>query len=200
MSSVATPAKRSCFSQTVDRILTLFPARSEEYALGIKGFLRASNDGLKKQLAWAAVLLIISFGAFFALYALLRDFVPDVRAQAADFGLEQYQKTILISFMVYFSLVNPLLEEFFWRLFFTYTWARESLIRRAVVTFFYALYHLFVLLIFVPLWMAFVGLICVFFAGIAFAILHRHLGWLPSVAVHVAADAVIMIILGRPSV
>jgi len=64
-------------------------------------------------------------------------------------------------------------------------------------SFFYALYHFFVVLVFVSVFWAVIATVALIFTGFVFIFLHAKFGFLTASLFHMSADIVIMIALAN---
>eukprot|EP01028_Stygiella_incarcerata_P013070 TRINITY_DN81138_c0_g1_i1.p1 TRINITY_DN81138_c0_g1~~TRINITY_DN81138_c0_g1_i1.p1 ORF type:complete len:329 (+),score=74.69 TRINITY_DN81138_c0_g1_i1:109-1095(+) len=130
------------------------------------------------------------------LYVFLRQYMPNVTATAADYQLERRTAT-LIAFMCYFAIVNPLVEEFFWRAFLSIVFGSYWFPHRVVETLAYTSYHVLVLSIFFPWYLVAIFSVGVYFAGVCFVMLYDIFGFFVAYGAHAGGDTVIMIILAN---
>ncbi len=138
------------------------------------------------QWIFPAVLLCSSGGVLiYCLYPLLGD--PNVLAsQLAELGLE---KASWFGFIAYFSLINPCVEEYFWRA--SFGSETKGLYAGDL---FYAGYHGLVLAGRTPAWLIFLALTCLVFVGWLWRQVRREdEGLLIPVMSHLAADLSVMI-------
>eukprot|EP00282_Hemiselmis_andersenii_P001030 CAMPEP_0114146768 /NCGR_PEP_ID=MMETSP0043_2-20121206/20742_1 /TAXON_ID=464988 /ORGANISM="Hemiselmis andersenii, Strain CCMP644" /LENGTH=296 /DNA_ID=CAMNT_0001241247 /DNA_START=194 /DNA_END=1082 /DNA_ORIENTATION=+ len=99
---------------------------------------------LRSQLTWGAFYFVWVGAVGLLLYRALRDFVPPDTTPLIELGITPDPTTLLL-FSLYFSVVNPVLEELFWRGFLSLVLgAGERHLLAASAA--YALYHGLVLL------------------------------------------------------
>lgn len=92
--------------------------------------------------------------------------------------------------MLYFTVVNPIIEEGFWRVFLA-----QSL-PTVLVSVCYALYHVLVIFKFAGALRAGVGFVFLSGLGVCLQYIKNRLGLLPAIAVHSALDASAMLAWG----
>mmetsp|Transcript_3463 Transcript_3463/g.7192 ORF Transcript_3463/g.7192 Transcript_3463/m.7192 type:complete len:99 (-) Transcript_3463:2004-2300(-) len=92
--------------------------------------------------------------------------------------------------MVYFSIVNPIIEELFWRVFLA-----QSL-PTFVVSACYAAYHVLVVYKFAGALRAVIAFPCLAILGLAFQIIKTRFGLVTAISVHSALDASAMLAWG----
>eukprot|EP01133_Synstelium_polycarpum_P012025 gene12025-14066_t len=127
-----------------------------------------------------------------AVYYVLAQYIPNVAFKVETYGLAKYDFPLYL-FFIYFTIVNPIVEEWF-RIFLLNCYG-STILDKFVITFFYALYHLIVLIVFFNLWISFLFLFLIFIGGCLFLLLARLFGPVTSILAHMAADAIIMLIM-----
>jgi membrane protease YdiL (CAAX protease family) len=148
----------------------------------IKGLSHGWNN------ATGAALIVICLSAGLLIYLrwlLIR--LDDVTLGKALNGLG-LQGASWWLFIVYYSLVNPWIEESFWR-----GWYPRQLRRPLIADLLFAGYHVFALMLFVGTFWAFVGFFA--FAGTAWLwrnLARRHCGLLIPVVSHIVTDVSII--------
>jgi len=135
---------------------------------------------------WLSLLLCGSSGITLYYSWNLFRFVPDFSAQVAAWGLNKHS---WIPFITYFSLVNPFVEEYFWR---GYLGSEAKSLH--ITDFIYAGYHAMIIINKVHL------LAVVYCMGVLVAagwlwrqIKHKDQGLLAAVIGHMAADFIILL-------
>ncbi|KAN0029037.1 hypothetical protein ACTFIV_010907 [Dictyostelium citrinum] len=142
------------------------------------------------------VILIISlsFGSLF--YYLFSDFIPNTITKLTQYGLLNYSFNMEYIFYIYFSIVNPIIEEWWWRCFLPNTFGSSKLHRLAITTF-YALYHFAVLIIFYNVYISSLATLIVFIGGWLFVYITKYVGPLASILAHCGADIIIVFIISN---
>ena len=154
--------------------------------LGAK--MRSPKVQLKKGVIAGSVLLFSMLIAFFAIF----NQITWIKEMMSTLNIPiRRNKAIVFIFCIVFSFVNPLLEEIFWRVFLsTCLKGREYL-----VTFHYALYHLFAIQYLIGNWpLGILGTIGIYVLGRIFEHFHNSDGLIASVITHACVDWVATII------
>ncbi|GAM18404.1 hypothetical protein SAMD00019534_015790 [Acytostelium subglobosum LB1] len=149
----------------------------------------------RMQYVFGILLFVFSVGLGLALYYALANIIPNVAQKIESYGLLKYHVPLFV-FFVYFTLVNPFVEEWFWRMFLVNTFG-SSFIHRAIITFFYMAYHFFVLIVFFNIWVSFLFCFVIFMGGALFNVLVQCFGPMVGVLGHMAADLLIMFIMSN---
>ncbi len=129
---------------------------------------------------------LVSGGVVFVLWPLIRHEHVTMQSGLAAVGLESWP---WLAFIVYYSLVNPWLEELFWR-----GWYPGQLKWPVISDLLFAGYHVFVMVLFVQLFWALVTFVVI--SGAAFFwrfLTRRYDGLLIPVISHLAADVSIIV-------
>lgn len=132
------------------------------------------------------------------MYLTVRSALPNVSSRASDYNIDRVGPISVLSFLVYFSLVNPVFEECFWRGFLTVCVGSQQL-SRVLASVSYCSYHMVVLLVFFSDDLLLV-LLCsalIFVAGLLFSCLLDTFGLVVAICAHAAADSVIMFIFAN---
>eukprot|EP00743_Colponemidia_sp_Colp-15_P002444 GILK01002649.1.p1 GENE.GILK01002649.1~~GILK01002649.1.p1 ORF type:complete len:287 (-),score=24.15 GILK01002649.1:1117-1977(-) len=179
------------FSCVVFPLLFIRVTNSIELSVLLEPFVYKWREQVKRGLP-----LFVGFaGCLFGFYAILSGRVIDnVASKMETFGLHAYYKGILVFFLLYFTIVNPLLEEFFWRSFLHHCFGRNER-ERVFVSCAYALYHFFVLYWFYPTWECMIAVLALCAAGRMFLVITEHVGLLTATIAHSGADFAVMLIL-----
>eukprot|EP00762_Andalucia_godoyi_P003050 ANDGO_04072.mRNA.1 hypothetical protein DICPUDRAFT_83629 len=130
------------------------------------------------------------------LYLVCSPLVPNVSGKTADYELDNRSPYPFILFTLYFTLVNPICEEFFWRAFAQFSFGTSRTCTLIQISC-YAMYHVVVLIVFLPLWLTVFCTIGVFSAGCTFTFLYRRWGPVCAAIAHSGADFVVMVILSN---
>jgi membrane protease YdiL (CAAX protease family) len=167
------------------------------YHLGIVLVLTLSrNWGYARALfapaSWKWLVILIAIGASSGLNLLwllpLVGLVPDFGAQLRILGLDSVS---WIPFILYFSLVNPWLEETLWR-----GWLGDNSKQLRPVDFFFGGYHLLILASFVHWgWVLFGWLVLATAGWLWRQAARESKSLLPAALSHLAADASILIVV-----
>jgi len=154
-----------------------------------------SSLDLRRQAKYGVVYFVPVFGMLLLAYYLAgKAFIPNKSAVVAEFGLTSEPLTLAMCSM-YFSFVNPVLEEFFWRVFLPHAlgFSERALWMSSV---FYSLYHVFVLTALgLPPWICGTTFVALAIAGRVFCALVQLTGPLSAAAAHSAADLCIAAVL-----
>eukprot|EP00920_Eleutheroschizon_duboscqi_P014074 GHVT01032875.1.p1 GENE.GHVT01032875.1~~GHVT01032875.1.p1 ORF type:complete len:370 (+),score=8.66 GHVT01032875.1:208-1317(+) len=102
-------------------LLYLFfsPAPSLKYYVA---FWNAQKDHIQRQLRWAIPSFFVAVVFVFSCYLLMKcnswnsSFCPSMKQKALEEGF-RIPELRLVAFGIYFAVVNPIVEEFFWRVF-----------------------------------------------------------------------------------
>ncbi|KAK5584572.1 hypothetical protein RB653_006185 [Dictyostelium firmibasis] len=140
------------------------------------------------------LVISLSFGSLF--YYLFSDFIPNTITKLTQYGLLNYSFNMEYIFYIYFSIVNPIIEEWWWRCFLPNTFGSSKL-HKVVITTFYALYHFTVLIIFYNVYISSLATLIVFIGGWLFVYITKYVGPLASILAHCGADIIIVFIISN---
>ena len=186
-------------------IMLTFPVAKTNF----KNALRHASQRHARQAAVGLALCLVTVGSFLILLVILQATLSDevqarlkhIRVEAATYGFSSSDYTMVGVFSGWFILVNPTLEELFWRIFIfdsisrlTCAKTREGAIGVMLATSaLYASYHSSVLFVFFDAPTASLALLGLVGYGMFLQILTSRIGVFAAIGAHTGGDAVVLI-------
>mmetsp|Transcript_8971 Transcript_8971/g.9706 ORF Transcript_8971/g.9706 Transcript_8971/m.9706 type:complete len:264 (+) Transcript_8971:27-818(+) len=147
-------------------------------------FFRFEKKGMVVGTVLGVGALVMALGC----YALFYDYIPNLKDNASKFDLDKYHLNALFLIGAYFVLVNPVIEEYFWRTYLYKTLAYRSERYNMFISFQYALYHLVPALNLINVGASIAGFFGLIAVGRLFAYLRVKYGVICSVILHLFGD------------
>ncbi|EGG19829.1 hypothetical protein DFA_06931 [Cavenderia fasciculata] len=183
-SNTSSISSSSSVSSNTSTSFSSSPPSTNQIEIVSSKWYRIIRKALSVPQQYIAGVLILTSGIVFGLllYYLVSQYTPTVVINMEQYGLLRYVSLINF-FFIYFCIVNPIVEEWFWRMFL------ENVYGSRIVD------RLVVLLVFFDIWVCIGFVFVVFIGGLFFSFVTHFVGPVASIFCHAAADTLIILFI-----